>query len=349
MTSQTGLQVPVPPALDRCRSLVEPALTTAVRSLHPLPRLMTSFSLGWCDADGRPTTAPGGKGIRQALAVLGTEAVGAPGDLAVPAAVAVELVHTFSLVHDDIMDGDERRRHQESAWKAFGTGPAVLTGDALFALAVSTLAGAGGDHSGAAVRHLAEAMGELVHGQADDLVFESRPWTGPDAVGIPEYQAMAARKTGALLGCSAALGPVLAGAPPLLVGALSEAGRQLGLAFQAVDDLLGIWGDPAATGKPVHSDLRRRKKTLPVLAAMALDPAAARHLVGLLDSGIAVDADDAYHAAAIVEEAGGREFALEDARRHVASARECLRAVPLAERAADELVEIAEYLLDRRL
>ncbi|MBT2386240.1 polyprenyl synthetase family protein [Streptomyces sp. ISL-11] len=349
MTSQTGLQVSAPPALVRCRTLVEPALRAAVRGLHPLPRRMASFSLGWCDADGTPSAAPGGKGVRQALAVLGAEAVGAAGDVAVPAAVAVELVHTFSLVHDDIMDGDERRRHRDTAWKAFGTGPAVLTGDALFALAVQTLARTGGEHGGEAVRLLAEALGELVHGQADDLLFEARPWVGPDAVGISEYRAMAGRKTGSLLGCATALGPVLAGAPPLLVGALAEAGRQLGLAFQAVDDLLGIWGDPLTTGKPVHSDLRRRKKTLPVLAAMALDPAAGRRLAALLGPGGPVEEADARRAADLVEEAGGRAFALAEARRHAAAAHACLRGVPLAEHAVGELVALSEYLVERQL
>lgn len=352
MTSPTGLQAPPPPVLDRCRELVEPALRAAVRTLHPWPRRMASFSLGWCDADGLPGVGAGnggGKGVRQALAVLGAEAVGTPGEAAVAGAVAVELVHTFSLVHDDIMDGDERRRHRDSAWKAFGTGPAVLAGDALFALAVETLAGAGGKSGAEAVRHLSGALRELVHGQADDLLFENRPWTGPQAVDIPAYRAMALRKTGSLLGCAMAVGPVLAGASPLLSGALAEAGRQLGAAFQAVDDLLGIWGDPESTGKPVHSDLHRKKKTLPVLAALASDSAAGRRLALLLDSDAPLDAADAYCAAGLVEEAGGRAFALAEARRHVAAAHDCLDSVPLVPRAVEELRALSEFLIDRRL
>ncbi|SPE62999.1 (2E,6E)-farnesyl diphosphate synthase [Streptomyces netropsis] len=352
MTSRTGLQAPPPPVLDRCRELVEPALRAAVRTLHPWPRRMASFSLGWCDADGLPDAGAGnsgGKGVRQALAVLGAEAVGAPGEAAVAGAVAVELVHTFSLVHDDIMDGDERRRHRDSAWKAFGTGPAVLAGDALFALAVETLARAGGESGAEAVRHLSGALRELVHGQADDLLFENRPWTGPQAVDIPAYRAMALRKTGSLLGCAMAVGPVLAGASPLLSGALAEAGRQLGAAFQAVDDLLGIWGDPRSTGKPVHSDLHRKKKTLPVLTALASDTAAGRRLALLLDSATPLDAADAYCAAGLVEEAGGRAFTLAEARRHVAAAHDCLDSVPLVPRAVEELRSLSEFLIDRRL
>ncbi|MEV5380931.1 polyprenyl synthetase family protein [Streptomyces nondiastaticus] len=350
MPTQTGLRAPAPQAMARARELVEPALRAAVATLHPLPGRMAAFSFGWCEADGTPGTSPGGKGVRQAFALLGSEAVGAPEEAAVQAAVAVELVHTFSLVHDDIMDGDERRRHRDAAWKAFGTGPAVLTGDALFALAVQTVAGSGGGHAGRAVAHLAECLGELVRGQADDLLFEDRPWAGPDAVAIPEYEAMAGRKTGALLGCALSLGPVLAGAPALQTGALAEAGRRLGVAFQAVDDLLGIWGDPLTTGKPVHSDLLRRKKTLPVLAAVARGGGATgRELTRLLGSGAAPDAAAAQRAAALVEAAGGRDFALEEARRHAAAAQACLRGAGLAESATGELVALSGHLLERRL
>nr|WP_058041507.1 polyprenyl synthetase family protein [Streptomyces roseifaciens] len=347
---QTALRTPAPQTLARARALAEPALRAAVATLHPLPARMAAFSFGWCEADGTPSPSPGGKGVRQAFALLGAEAVGAPLGTAVQAAVAVELVHTFSLVHDDIMDGDERRRHRDATWKAFGTGPAVLTGDALFALAVRTVAEAGGEHTGRAVAHLADCLGELVRGQADDLLFESRPWTGRGAVGIPEYEAMAARKTGALLGCALSLGPVLAGAPPLQTGALAEAGRRLGTAFQIVDDLLGIWGDPRTTGKPVHGDLLRRKKTLPVLAAVALDEGAtARELARLLGPGTPPDAAAADRAAGLVEAAGGREFALQEAHRHAAAAHECLRGSGLAEGAVGELVALSAYLLERQL
>ncbi|WP_234391965.1 polyprenyl synthetase family protein [Streptomyces sp. WM6378] len=355
MSTQAGLRTPMslkagpsaPATLARCRELVEPALREAVLGLHPGPGRIASHAFGWCDADGTPTSGGGGKGVRPALAVLGAEAVGAREDVAIPAAVAIELIHTFSLMHDDIMDGDERRRHRDSAWKAFGTGPAVLAGDALFALAVRTLAEAGGAGGGAAVRQLTVMLGELVHGQADDVLFESRPWTGPGAVGLAEYRAMAARKTGALLACATALGPLLAGAPPLLTDALAGAGRQWGLAFQAVDDVLGIWGDPAVTGKPVHSDLRRGKKTLPVLGAMALDPSVGPRLEALL--GVPADEAAVRRAADLVEEAGGRAYALRDARTRVAAARDHLRAVPLVEHRVDELVALSELFLDRRL
>ncbi|XUL93267.1 polyprenyl synthetase family protein [Streptomyces galilaeus] len=329
-----------PQVLDRCRELVHPALQETVGRLHPWLGEMAAYSFGWCEVGGTPVVAPGGKGVRQALAVLGAESAGAPARAGIAAAVAVELVHTFSLLHDDIMDGDETRRRRPTVWKAYGSGPAVLAGDALFALAVETLATASGGAGG--LRLLSTALGDLVHGQADDLLFAARPWTGPQRVRPDEYRAMAEGKTGALLGCSAALGAVLGGAPPATVAALDRAGRHMGIAFQLVDDVLGIWGDPAVTGKSVHGDLRERKKTFPVLTALSAP--GARYLATLLESG----AEPAV-AAGLIEEAGGRTATLAEARRHIAAAETALAGVPLEAGPADELRSLLEFLVRREL
>ncbi|MEV5433277.1 polyprenyl synthetase family protein [Streptomyces sp. NPDC052701] len=332
--------VHAPQVLDRCRALVRPALAEAVGRLHPWVGEMAAYSFGWCEVGGAPAAASGGKGVRQALAVLGAEAAGAPGRAGVAAAVAVELVHAFSLLHDDIMDGDAARRRRPAVWKAYGTGPAVLAGDALFALAVGTLAAEPGGPG--AVRTLSAALGDLVSGQADDLLFATRPWTGPGRVSLAEYRSMAEHKTGALLGCAAALGAVLGGAAPGTATALDRAGRHLGIAFQIVDDVLGIWGDPAVTGKPVHGDLREGKKTFPVLAA--LDSPAADRLAALLRTGA-----DPGETAALVEEAGGRCAALAEARRHLTAAETALAGLPLRARAADELRSLLDFLVRRNL
>ncbi len=335
-------------AVARCRELVRPALVEAVGRLHPWTGEMAAYALGWSDAAGTPD--PGGsegKGVRQALAVLGAEAVGADGGVAVAGAVATELVHTFSLLHDDIMDGDGLRRQRPAVWKAYGTGPAVLAGDALLAMAVQTLAEAPSPWAAAAVRNLCGTLNALVHGQADDLRFEQRPWSGSGAVEWEQYRSMAELKTGALLGCAIGLGAVLGGAPAGTVSVLERAGRHLGVAFQAVDDLLGIWGDPEVTGKPVHSDLRQYKKTYPVLAALAAGGKAARELTALLESPGQLQGTAAAHAAALVEEAGGRAATRAEARRHLDSARHCLRETPLAPEAAGDLDALFTYVLDR--
>ncbi|MGW7267375.1 polyprenyl synthetase family protein [Streptomyces sp. NPDC054842] len=362
----------VPSLLRRCRELVAPSLGEAVGTLHPWVGEMAGYALGRVETGGAPAGHSPGKGVRQALAVLGAEAAGAPAEAGVPAAVCVELVHTFSLLHDDIMDGDPQRRGRPAVWKAYGTGPAVLAGDALLALAVETLAagparagtvpprhdeagpaessardaGPAPVHTAAAVRRLTAALRELVHGQADDLRFARRPWSGPDAVSVREYEAMAERKTGSLLGCAPALGAQLAGAATETVTALDRAGRHLGVAFQITDDVLGIWGDPAVTGKPVHGDLRQGKKTFPVLAA--LDTPGRAELAGLL-ARAARDDTAVRRAALLVERCGGRAAALNATRRHLAAADAHLAAAPLAPRPLAELRSLLTALTHRTL
>jgi geranylgeranyl diphosphate synthase type I len=327
--------------LSRCWTLVEPALRDTVGKLRPWAGRMALFTFGWVESDGTPRDAQGGKGLRPALAVLCAEGAGGSGADAIPGAVAVELVHAFSLVHDDIMDGDEWRRHRQTVWKAYGVGPAVLTGDALLALAMDTLVHASSERTGAAVRRFSATLIELVRGQSEDVAFESRPWTGPDVVTVEEYCAMAAGKTGALLGCAAAVGALLGGGSSALAEQLMRLGRHLGLAFQAVDDLLGIWGDPGVTGKPVFSDLRLGKKTLPVVAALAqgADPA--------LLSPRPDDEETLRRSARVVEDAGGLAFAREYAEGQLDQAMTIIGTAGLTDPAARRLASLSRFLVDR--
>ncbi|MEU1719364.1 polyprenyl synthetase family protein [Actinomadura sp. ATCC 39365] len=315
--SRPGARLSDADMIARCRRLVEPAMRAAVAGLHPWGAAMVSYSLGWSDATGRPHEGAGGKSVRPALAILSAEAVGGTAEQALPGAVAIELVHAFSLVHDDIIDQDELRRHRDALWKAYGVGPALLAGDALLALAVARLA-----DRPEAMRHLSAALVELVQGQTADMAFESRPWSGPGEVSVAEYTQMAAGKTGSLLGAAAAAGVALGGRPDLSER-MWRMGVELGVAFQIADDVLGIWGEPQVTGKPVHGDLRLRKKTLPVLAALGSGEPAARRLADALASG---ETDDAALtlAACLIEEAGGRTIADRLAARHLKAALDVL-------------------------
>lgn len=332
--------------LARCRGLVRPALRAALERLPGHAGRMAGYALGLYEADGTPRHALGGKGLRPAIAVLCAQAAGGPARAGVAGAAAVELVHAFSLVHDDIIDGDERRRHRPTVWKAYGVGPAVLSGDALLALAVRTLTAVDGAAAATAIGHLSDALIDLVHGQADDMAFEDRPYDGPGAVTVEEYRAMAARKTGALLGCAAAVGTLLGGGTPALAETTARAGRSLGVAFQAIDDLLGISGTPAITGKPVFSDLRQGKKTLPIVFALQSGTAPGRHLAELL----APRPDDPAtlrRAADLVDAAGGRAFTLQQAEHHLDEALTLITTSGLNGPAAAELVTLARFLVER--
>ena len=343
-----GLKPVGPPAvLGRGRDLVEPELRAAVAQLHPRLALMGGYAYGWYEADGTPTGGGGGgKMLRSALVLLSAELVGNPPEAAVPGAVAVELLHVFSLIHDDIMDGDEERRHRPTVWKAFGTGRAILAGDALFALAVRAVAQA---PSGAwpAVRLITDTALQLCQGQAQDLAFEQRPWTGPGAVGGAEYRAMAADKTGALISCALAIGAVLESAPATAVETLAGVGHRFGLAFQIVDDILAGQGDPALTGKPVLNDLRGNKKSYPILAALSSPGRAGTHLRTVIAAADRLDDDELARLGELVAEAGGYRKAVREAHRQIDVGLKALSRGRFNARAVNELQDLASFVLDR--
>lgn len=335
----------VPEVLQRARELVSPALRDAVRTLSPELQPMVTYHMGWTGSDGSSQNGSrsGGKRVRPALAVLSAEAAGALGNVGVPGAVAVELVHNFSLVHDDIIDGDAERRHRPTVWAVYGIGQAVIAGDALLSLAHEVVLNAPSSPAALvrASRCLAEGTSAMIAGQALDMAFETL--TG---ITVDRCIAMEAGKTGALLGCAASIGAILAGAPDETVLALREFGIQLGLAFQAVDDLLGIWGDPSRTGKPTWSDLRSRKKTLPVAAALATANGLAAELSALLDAEH-LEEPAVARAAALVEQCGGRELAREEAEVRLAAALGAIERVALVNEAREELAELARFVVAR--
>ena len=331
----------VPGSLERARALVEPAMRAAVGRLDPALRPAVAYHLGWADAEGNPVAGDGGKGVRPALAVLSAEAVGAASAVGVPGAVAVELVHNFSLMHDDVVDGDRERRHRPTVWALFGMGEAIIAGDALQTLAVEVLLDTGGRAAPRAAASLVRATQAMIAGQASDMAFESRERVSPE-----ECTRMEAAKTGALLGFAASVGAELADATPARVDALREFGTQLGLAFQAIDDLLGIWGAPSVTGKPVASDLRSQKKSLPVVLALASTTPEADQLRALFANAPLDDAAVA-RAALLIEAAGARHATEERATRHLDAALAALATAEPVRSAHDDLTELAVFVTRR--
>jgi geranylgeranyl diphosphate synthase type I len=314
-------------------------LREAVESLPAAVRLIIGYHLGWHDEAGRPTGASGGKAIRPTLAVLAAGAVGADARMAVPGALAVELVHNFSLLHDDVMDGDLTRRHRPTAWTLFGIPAAILAGDALLNLAFGVLADSG--QPAVATRLLSSALNRLVDGQNADLLLEKRK-----AVDVRECIDTAAGKTGALLGCACAMGGLFGGGSPQQIESLSVFGAELGLAFQHIDDLLGIWGDPSVTGKPVYSDLASRKKSLPVVAALVSGTSAGSELAALYETDRRLTDAELAYAASLIDAAGGRRWSREQAEAHLASAQRLLTA-GFDPRATEEMLTIASLIADR--
>ncbi len=318
--------------LAEARALVEPAYRAVVDTARPQVRHVAGYHAGWWDEHGAPMRRSG-KSVRPALVFAAAAAVGARDmQTCLPEAVAVELVHDFSLIHDDLMDGDTERRHRPSAWTMFGTGDALLTGDTLLALAINELAGR------ASMTTLANALVSLCAGQSDDLDFESRT-----SVELSDCMTMIEGKTASLLACACEIGATGGGADHARAALLAQFGHHLGIAFQLTDDILGIWGNPVVTGKPVFSDLVNRKKSPPVVVALQAN-AQFRELY---------DTDPAYDdpirlrtMADLIEACGARAWAEEQAEQALTEARVCVDALDCGEDAAD-LRRLADFICGR--
>jgi geranylgeranyl diphosphate synthase type I len=332
-----------PELLARVKVAVDPHLRTAVARIpDERMRLIAQYQMGWCDAGGSPTDR-GGKAVRPALAVLASRAVGAPLADGIAGAVAVELVHNFSLLHDDVMDRDVERRHRPTAWVVFGEGQAILAGNAMLTAAIDALVAT--DPSGRSLPLLLRAIQELISGQSRDLILEGRA-----DVQLDEVLEMEAGKTAALLSCAAAIGAGAAGASEATIRGLAAYGHELGIAFQLVDDVLGVVGDPAATGKSSSSDVRAGKRSAPIVAALRSGGDASRRLGELFAAGPPKTEDDVALATQLVTEAGGLDWARQQAGVCLDRALEQLDrlAPPQGDAAAlAELATLARYIVER--
>jgi geranylgeranyl diphosphate synthase type I len=323
---------------------VDPVLRAAVDRLPESVGRIAGYHFGWRDERGTPVDdrGTGGKSIRPALVLLAAKAVGGTPEQALPAACAAELVHNFSLLHDDVMDRDLTRRHRPASWTVFGSSAAILAGDALLTLAFHILADAERSEVATGMRTLSPVLYDLVDGQCADISFEQRA-----DVDLAECVRMAAGKAGALLGGACSLGAIFGGGEPTQVDRLREFGEHVGLAFQFVDDLLGIWGDPAVTGKAVYSDLVNRKKSLPVVATLTSGTAAGEELADLYFRDGELSGGDLTRAAELIELAGGRAWAEEQSREHLELALSRLRDVGLDQHGAAELGVLARLAVHR--
>lgn len=316
-------------SLARAKGLVTPALDAAVVRLCPQLRPAVTEHL-----------AGGGKFVRAGLVLTSAAAAGAEAATGLLGGVAIELVHNFSLVHDDIIDRDLERRHRPTLWAEHGVGHAIIAGDALVTLAFQILLEDPAPERVRAAARLAEATQAMIAGQAEDMASELR-----DSLSIEECLQMGAGKTGALLSCSAAMGGILAVAPAATVEALADFGRHLGIAFQAIDDVLGIWGEPAVTGKPVGNDLRQHKKTLPIALALARSDDLPAGLAGLLSRELSEA--EIEKATRLLEDCGAREETMAIGEAQLSAALGSLERVPLELGPRAELVAIARYVTER--
>ncbi len=226
--------------------------------------------MGWSDAYGAPLETKKGKGIRPSLCLFTCDALGGDIEKALPAAVSLELIHNFSLIHDEIQDSDEIRHHRPTLWNVWGIPKALVAGNVMRVLADKSMSTMPSDHSKlltVSSSIVSEACLEMIEGQYMDISFE-----GGDGISVDQYMKMISHKTGALLRSSVHIGAVIGSKGGRVADIFREIGIKLGFMFQIRDDILGTWGETTSTGKPVGSDIRRKKNTLPIIHARETQP-----------------------------------------------------------------------------
>jgi geranylgeranyl diphosphate synthase, type I len=308
---------------------------------------MMQYHMGWRSASLEPISAPSGKRIRPLLCLLACGAAGGDPRTALAPAAGLELLHNFSLIHDDIEDNSATRRHRLTVWKLFGMPQACNVGDGMFGLAhlaFHRLGDRGIEDSVVleALRLFDETCLSLTEGQYLDMDFEKRA-----NVSAEEYFRMIAAKTGALLAASPQLGALVAGADAEQVETYRSYGSAMGRAFQLQDDVLGIWGDEAVTGKSAASDILSKKKSLPVIYALS-SPAAGKQLAELYARS-SLTGEDVPPVLTLLEVSGARQYVEGHIRQSIADAHAALRLLQArADRAfLDILAELLDYLVGR--
>jgi len=325
---------------DAVRAELEKVIDSSPSAL----RNMLRYHMGWQDEHGRPCRGESGKFIRPTLCLLSCQAVGGDTSQAMPAAAAIELIHNFSLIHDDIEDASHNRHHRPAVWRLWGQPQAINAGDAMFALAYQALLklkekGIADHKIAVSTKMLSLACLELCEGQYLDLEYENRL-----DITVEDYLGMAAKKTAALLAVSTSLGAYVGSEYSKAVDSLHLFGRELGMAFQIRDDIMGIWGTEENTGKPA-GDIPRRKKTLPVVYGLQHSAGKGKESLQTLYAQEFIVGEDIAEVKRVLEQSGARAYAENLAEQHYRRALAQLEATGLDSFRKAPLKEIACFLL----
>ncbi len=290
-------------------------------------------------------TKAGGKMLRPALSLITAEAVGGQKENALKAGSAIELIHTFSLIHDDIMDDDDMRRGMPSVHKVWGEDVAILAGDTLFSKAFEIIINSDKELTSHAqinnaLAAVADACVKICEGQALDMGFENRFDVTED-----EYMEMIFKKTGALIAAATKVGAIMGGASDEVIDAMYEYGRLIGLAFQIQDDYLDLASDEETLGKPIGSDIGKGKMTIIAINGLSSAGEDSEKLLEILkdENNSQEDIDLAIE---ILTKCGAIEYARNLAQDSVNQAKEVLEILPDSS-SKQVLVDIADFVLER--
>ena len=330
---------------QQMRQAVNEEMKSVLKVTNNVPDLyhgMMHYHMGWVNDQLQPTEVNAGKQIRPVICLLACQAAGGDWEQAVPAAAAIELLHNFSLIHDDIEDASPTRRGRKTLWTIWGQEQAINAGDAMFAyahLALNRLVdrGIAAETAVHALRIFDETCVRLTQGQHADMDFETR-----ELVSVDEYLAMIRGKTAVLLSLCTELGALIAGCAQETVHNYAQFGLNLGLAFQVIDDILGIWGDEAVIGKSASTDILTKKKTLPVLYGLSQD-----NTLQQLYKHESTDEQFVQEVIRLLNITGARSFAVQRATFYSQTALQHLEEAQPSGAAYTALIQLSDMLLQR--
>lgn len=349
MTATPPTTTALPSFFSRYQGEIDAALRSELDGMDSPLYHTHRYYMGWVEQDGSPSANGGGKALRPTLTLLAADASGGDPALAMPVAVALEYVHNFSLIHDDLEDGDRFRRHRATVWAIWGEPTAIVSGNAMLKVADNAarrLRDRGVSPSVAleAERALTENYLRMMEGQYLDIHFESL-----GKVTVEQYLDMIERKTGALIETAVYLGSLVSrpqGPDRKVSEGLRSVGYELGRIFQIRDDILGVWGGQE-TGKPVGADIKRKKKALPAVHALNHSKGSAQSRVEGIFAKEELDGEDVEDVLEVMEDIGTQEYCQTMANDRWMRARGVIKSLQLAGDAERDLEELGEFLLVR--
>jgi geranylgeranyl diphosphate synthase type I len=341
-----GIKRSMPESFLPYRDTVQVELKRVIDSCPSALCDMLRYHMGWQDEHGHSCNRESGKFVRSTLCLLSCQAVGGDTSQILPAAASIELIHNFSLIHDDIEDVSNERHHRPTLWKLWGQSQAINAGDAMFTLAYVALLrlkerGIAAEKIAGAIKMLSLACLELCDGQYSDVEYENRL-----DIAIKDYLDMAAKKTAALFAVSTALGAYLGNSDSKLVDFFHMFGKELGTAYQIYDDISGIWGTSEKIGKSV-GDISQRKKTLPVVYGLQNSDSTERKRLMKFYTQKSIDGEDIREVKEILDHSGARDYAENLAQQYFHKALAHLEATGLDSSRLASLKDTTNFLLKR--
>lgn len=337
----------LPSIFERYRGEVDSELRSIFVDYDlPLYEMMR-YHLGWIDENGNHIEGASGKALRPTLCLLACEAAGGDFHKALPSAAAIELVHNFSLIHDDIQDNDRERRHRPTVWSIWGIPQAINAGDGMRSVAGLALLrledrGVPTKKRERAQRLLDESCLRMIEGQYLDVSYEGR-----FDIAVDDYLEMIDRKTAAIISGSLQIGAIIGTEDESFIGSIGEFGKNIGLAFQIKDDVIGIWGNQDKTGKPLAGDIQRKKKSLPVVYALQTANGTSREELLNIYKKSDITEQEVNKILQILDDVDTRTHAEQLAEEYRNRALAELEALKVSQWAKANLEEIAYFLVER--